>query len=55
MSLAFVFILGMGYLGAKFDDSSSMHRVAQLTNTLSMACFLWGTLMLHAASPKEVK
>ena len=54
-AFAFVFMLGMGYLGAKFDDSSSMHWVAQLTNTLSMACFLWGTLMLHAAGPKEVK
>lgn len=52
-ALAFVFMLGMGYLGAKFDDSSSMHWVAQLTNTLSMACFLWGTLMLHAADPKK--
>lgn len=45
--LAFVFMLGMGYLGARFDDSSTMHWVAQLTNTLSMACFLWGTLLLH--------
>ena len=54
-ALAFVLMLGMGYLGAKFDDSSSMHWVAQLTNTLSMACFIWGTLMLHAAGPKEVK
>lgn len=54
-ALALVFMLGMGYLGAKFDDSSSMHWLAQLTNTLSMACFLWGTLMLHAAGPKEVR
>lgn len=46
-ALALVFMLGMGYLGAKFDDSSSMHWIAQLTNTLSMACFLWGTLLLH--------
>ena len=52
-AFAFVFMLGMGYLGAKFDDSSSMHWAAQLTNTLSMACFLWGTLMLHAADPKK--
>ena len=52
-AFAFVFMLGMGYLGAKFDDSSSMHWVAQLTNTLSMACFLWGTLILHAADPKK--
>lgn len=52
-AFAFVFMLGMGYLGAKFDDSSSMHWVAQLTNTLSMACFLWGALMLHAADPKK--
>ena len=54
-ALAFVFMLCMGYLGAKFDDSGSMHWVAQLTNTLSMACFLWGALLLHAAGPKEVK
>ena len=52
-AFAFVFMLGMGYLGAKFDDSSSMHWVAQLTNTLSMACFLWGTLVLHAADQKK--
>lgn len=52
-AFAFVFMLGMGYLGAKFDDSSSMHWVAQLTNTLSMACFLWGALMLRAADPKK--
>lgn len=46
-ALAFVLMLGMGYLGAKFDDTSGMHWVAQLTNTLSMAAFLWGTLLLH--------
>ena len=55
IAIAVVFMQGMGYLSAKFDDSSSMHWVAQLTNTLSMACFLWGTLMLHAAGPKEVR
>ena len=46
-ALAFVLMLGMGYLGAKFDDSSAVHWMAQLTNTLSMAAFLWGTLLLH--------
>ena len=44
--LAFVFMLAMGYLGAKFDGSSSMHWVAQLTNILSMGFFLLGTLEL---------
>ena len=44
--LAFVFMLAMGYLGAKFDGSSSMHWVAQLTNILSMDFFLLGTLEL---------
>lgn len=54
-ALAFVFMLGMGYLGAKFDDSSAMHWVAQLTNTLSMACFLWGTLLLRRAGIADGK
>ena len=44
--LAFVFMLAMGYLGAKFDGSSSMHWVAQVTNILSMGFFLLGTLQL---------
>ena len=47
--LAFVFMLAMGYLGAKFDGSSSMHWVAQVTNILSMGFFLLGTLQLSKA------
>lgn len=46
-ALSFVFMLGMGYLGSKFDDSSNMHWIAQLTNVLSMAAFLLGTVSLH--------
>lgn len=45
---AFIFMLGMGYLGAKFDDSSSMHWIAQFTNSLSTGCLLAGVLILHA-------
>lgn len=44
---AFVFMLGMGYLGAKFDDSSGMHWIAQLTNVISMSTFLLGTLRMR--------
>lgn len=42
--IAFVFMLGMGYLGAKFDDSSGMHWIAQVTNIISMFAFLMGTM-----------
>ena len=47
--LSFFFSLCMGYLGAKFDDSSSMNWIAQITNILSQGCFLWGVLVLHKA------
>lgn len=53
--LSFIFVLGMGYLGAKFDDSSSMHWLAQVTNIFSESCFLWGVLILHRAGLKEIK
>ncbi len=53
--LSFIFILGMGYLGAKFDDSSSMHWLAQATNVLSQGCFMWGTLILHKAGLAKLK
>ena len=52
--LSFIFVLGMGYLGAKFDDSSSMHWLAQVTNIFSEGCFLWGVLILHKAGLKEI-
>lgn len=48
-AVSFVAMLGMGYLGAKFDDSSKMHWVAQVTNCVSMGAFLLGTLSLHRA------
>ena len=53
--LSFIFILGMGYLGAKFDDSSSMHWLAQGTNILSQGCFMWGTIILHKAGLAQTK
>ena len=52
--LSFVFILGMGYLGAKFNGSSSMHWIAQVTNILSQGSFFWGVMILHKAGLAEV-
>ena len=53
--LSFIFVLGMGYLGAKFDDTSGMNWIAQVTNILSEGCFLGGVLILHKAGLAEVK
>ncbi len=53
--LSFIFVLGMGYLGAKFDDSSNMHWLAQMTNILSEGCFLWGVIILHKAGLEKAK
>ena len=47
--IAFIFMLAMGYLSAKFDDSSSMHWLAQCTNIRSQGTFLAGTFILHKA------
>ena len=47
--VAFVFMLGMGYLSAKFDDSSRMHWLAQCTNIVSQAALLLGVWLLHRA------
>lgn len=47
--VSFCFMLGMGYLSATFDDSSSMHWMAQCVNIVSQGTFLWGTVLLHRA------
>lgn len=47
--LAFIFMMGMGYLGAKFDDSSSMHWLAQCTNIISQGSLFVGVFLLHKA------
>lgn len=51
--LAFITMLGMGYLSAKFDDSSSMHWTAQLVNIISQSSLLAGVLVLHKAGLAE--
>ena len=51
--LSFIFIMAMGYLGAKFDDSSSMNWVAQLTNMISQGSLLAGVMLLHKAGLGE--
>lgn len=53
--VAFVFMLGMGYLSATFDDSSSMHWVAQWTNIVSQGALLGGTVLLHKAGLAEAE
>ncbi len=53
--VAFVFMLGMGYLSATFDDSSSMHWVAQCTNIVSQGALLAGTVLLHKAGLAEAE
>lgn len=52
-AVSFVFMLGMGYLSATFDDSSSMHWVAQCTNIVSQGALLGGTVILHKAGLAE--
>ncbi len=47
--LSFIAMLGMGYLSAKFDDSSTMHWIAQCTNIVSQGALLGGVMVLHKA------
>lgn len=47
--IAFIFMLAMGYLSAKFDDSSTMHWIAQCVNIVSQGALLSGTWILHKA------
>ena len=51
--LAFILIMAMGYLGAKFDDTSSMNWIAQCTNIISQGSLFIGTLLLHKAGLGE--
>lgn len=46
--ISFVTMLAMGYLGAKFDDTSAMHWLAQATNVVSQFSFLLGVLIIHS-------
>lgn len=45
--VAFVFMLGMGYLSATFDDSSNMHWIAQVVNIVSQLALFGGVFILH--------
>ncbi|MCQ2505969.1 MAG: hypothetical protein MJ113_02190 [Lachnospiraceae bacterium] len=53
LAVAFVAMFAMGYLGAKFDNSSNMHWIAQLTNIVSMGAFLLGTISIHKTLVKN--
>lgn len=45
--VSFILMLAMGYLGSKFDNSSSMNWIAQVTNTLSQVSLFLGVMDLH--------
>ena len=45
--ISFIFMLGMGYLGSKFDSSSKMNWIAQVTNIISEGALLSGVLLIH--------
>lgn len=47
--VSFVFMLGMGYLCSQFDDSSSMHWMAQCINIVSQGSLLGGVIILDRA------
>ena len=51
--VSFVFMLAMGYLGSKFDNSSSMNWIAQATNIVSQAALLVGVLIMHKGGLAE--
>lgn len=51
--MSFVFMLCMGYLSSKFDDSSSMHWIAQLTNIVSQGALFAGVFILHKNGMKD--
>ncbi len=46
-AVAFVAMLGMGYLSARFDDSSGMHWLAQSVNIVSTGALLAGVVILN--------
>ena len=47
--ISYIFMLGMGYLGSRFDSSSKMNWIAQLTNIVSQGALLTGVIILHKA------
>lgn len=47
--ISVIFMLAMGYLESKFDDSSKMNWIAQLTNILNQGVLLLGTCLMHKA------
>lgn len=51
--VAFIFMLGMGYLSSQFDDSSSMNWIAQCVNIVSQGALLGGVLIMHRAGLHE--
>ncbi len=48
-AISFIFMLAMGYLGSRFDSSSRMNWIAQLTNIVSQGALLTGVIILHKA------
>ena len=42
-------MMAMGYLSARFDNSASMHWLAQSVNLVGNGALLWGVVLLHRA------
>lgn len=55
--LSFIAMLVMGYLGAKFDNSSTMNWIAQIDNIISQGALLIGVKIMHKVGfiDKQVK
>ena len=51
--IAFIFMLGMGYLSSKDFAQASMNWIAQGVNATGQALFLAGTWILHSANAKK--
>lgn len=48
-----LFVLVMGGLGSKFDDSSAMNWVSQIINIVTQGSFLAGVIALHSSGLAE--
>lgn len=48
-AVSFVFMMAMGYLSARFDNSAPMHWLAQSVNLAGNGALLWGVVLLHRA------
>ncbi|MBQ8201958.1 MAG: hypothetical protein IJZ74_09375 [Clostridia bacterium] len=53
--VAFVFMMGMGYLSSKDFADPGMNWIAECVNVVGQGCMLWGVQMLHKAGLAQVE